>query len=123
MRFGERLRALRRQEGLTLRALADAVDLDFTYLSKIENEKVDYTPSVEKIRLFAQVLHADELELLELADKTPPELKSFARHVSGRAFLQRVQTLDLSEDWDDLLQYLDKKQAERKKSASEGHNK
>jgi len=35
--FGQRLRELRREKRWTLRALADAVGVDFTYLSKIEN--------------------------------------------------------------------------------------
>ena len=34
--FGERLRELRKERGLTQRALAQTIGLDFTYLSKIE---------------------------------------------------------------------------------------
>ena len=38
------------REKLTLRALADAVGVDFSYLSKIENGKAGYLPGAETIR-------------------------------------------------------------------------
>ena len=37
MEFPERLRALRREARLSQRGLAERVNVDFTYLSKIEN--------------------------------------------------------------------------------------
>jgi len=36
--FGQRLRDLRKGKGLSQRALGDMVGINFTYLSKIENE-------------------------------------------------------------------------------------
>lgn len=36
-RFGKKLRELRTRAGMSLRELAIKVDVDFTYLSKIEN--------------------------------------------------------------------------------------
>jgi hypothetical protein len=42
MTLGERVRELRKAKGLTLRALAEKVQVNFTYLSKIENAKLDF---------------------------------------------------------------------------------
>jgi transcriptional regulator with XRE-family HTH domain len=42
MTFGERIRELRKASGLTLRALPGKVGVNFTYLSKIENGKLDF---------------------------------------------------------------------------------
>ena len=84
MEFGQRLRQLRQGRGLTLRQLAEAVGVDFTYLSKIENGKAGYLPGAETIRLLARVLEADALELLQLADKVPPEMESFAGDAKAR---------------------------------------
>lgn len=114
MKFGKRLKQLRVHKGLTLRTLAEAVDLDFTYLSKIENEKVDYTPSADKIRALAQALDADELGLLELAGKVPPELEAIARIPSARAFFRRARQIDTADGWNDLLEYLEKQAKVRK---------
>jgi transcriptional regulator with XRE-family HTH domain len=77
MTFGERLRALRQAKGLTLRALASKVNVNFTYLSKIENHKLDFGdyPGEGLIRKLAKVLKADEDELLLLAEKVPEAIR------------------------------------------------
>src|SRR5438552_2824759 len=75
MKLGRRLRQLRKEKGLTLRSLAEAAGVEFTYLSKIENEKSGYSPGADTIRELAKALGVDSLELLRLADKVPPELQ------------------------------------------------
>lgn len=70
MAFGNRIRQLRKEHGLTLRELANQVDIDFTYLSKIENGRGP-APAEATIRRLAEVLHADADELILLADKLP----------------------------------------------------
>jgi len=40
--FGERLRELRRAKGLSQRALADLVKVNFTYLSRCETGTLDF---------------------------------------------------------------------------------
>jgi transcriptional regulator with XRE-family HTH domain len=74
MTFGQKIRELRRTHDLTQRELADrlqakGVRADFTYISKIENDKLEFPPSEELIRELAQVLEADAEELLDLAGK------------------------------------------------------
>ena len=73
MAFGERVRELRKDRGLSQRELADRAGIDFTYLSKIENGRIE-PPSEEVIRHVAEELHADVDELIILADKFPSDL-------------------------------------------------
>jgi transcriptional regulator with XRE-family HTH domain len=77
MTFGERIRELRKAKNLTLRDLAAKVKVNFTYLSKIENHKLDFGdyPGEGLIRKLAKVLGADEDELLLLAEKIPDDIR------------------------------------------------
>ena len=75
--FGQRLRELRRAKGLSQRALADRVAVNFTYLSRCETGTLDFGqfPSEDLIRRLAAALEADEDELLILAKKVPPIIR------------------------------------------------
>jgi len=77
MRFGDRIRELRKAKALGQRALAEKVGVSFTYVSKIENEKLDFGdyPSEELIGKLAEALDADKDELLILAEKIPDQIK------------------------------------------------
>lgn len=119
MTFGERLRSLRQQKKLTLRALAEATGLSFTYLSKLENGRVPYTPSAEKIRSLAGALGVDSLELLQAADKVPPEVAELTAHPAARRFIERAREVASPEDWDALLDLLERRRAERDRQPPE----
>ena len=118
MAFGERLRQLRKEKHLTLRGLAAAAGVDFTYLSKIENGKVGYSPGADTIRALAAALEADPLDLLQLADKVPPELQGLSEDAKARRFFNRAQDIASSDDWDVLLEFLEKRQQERKEGGT-----
>ena len=77
MTFGERVRELRKAKNLTLRDVAAKVDINFTYLSKIENGKLDFSdyPSEKLIRKLAKTLGGDTDELLLLAEKVPDRIR------------------------------------------------
>src|SRR5690606_3338016 len=77
MRFGERIRELRLAKNLTQRDLGEKVGVEFSYVSKIENEKLDFgdVPSERLIQKLADALETDEFELLVLAGKVPPEVR------------------------------------------------
>jgi HTH-type transcriptional regulator, competence development regulator len=77
MTFGERVRALRKTKGLTLREMAARVGVGFTYLSRVETGRMTYGeyPSADLIRRVAAALGADEEELLLLAEKIPEPLR------------------------------------------------
>ena len=70
MDFGERLRELRKQQGLSQRALAALIGVDYTYISKLETG-ANPPPSAETIHRMAQELEANESELRVLAGKLP----------------------------------------------------
>ena len=78
MGFGERIRELRQAKNLVQRTLGEMVGVSFTYVSKIENEKLDFGdyPSEELIRKLADALDGDEDELLILAKKIPERLRT-----------------------------------------------
>ena len=77
MHFGNRVRELRKAKGLSLRGLAAKVGVGFTYLSRVENEKLEYGdyPSDQLIGKLAKALDADADELLILAKKIPPQIR------------------------------------------------
>ena len=77
MIFGERIRELRRRKDLTLRGLAAKVGVGFSYLSMVENGKLDFGdyPSKGLIRKLAKALDADLDELLVLAGIVPDRIR------------------------------------------------
>jgi len=121
--FGQKVRELRLEKGLTLRALAEAAGVDFTYLSKIENDKVGYLPGAETIRDLAQALDADAIGLLQLANKLPPELVTLAGNANARRFFQRAGEIASPKDWDALLDLLESRQLARTPGGKKGGGK
>ena len=112
-RFGEKLRELRLEKGMTLRTLAEAAGVDFTYLSKIENDRLEYSPGVETIRDLARALEVDPMGFLQLANKLPPELVKLVGNDKARRFFQRAQEVASPKDWDALLDLLESRQSAR----------
>jgi len=77
MTFGEKVRELRQAKQLTLRELAAKVGVGFTYISKIENHKLEegHAASERLIHKLAAELNGNEDELLLLADKVPETIR------------------------------------------------
>ena len=77
MSFGNTIRGLRRTKGISQRALGNMVGVSFTYISKVENGKLDFGdyPSTSLISRLAEALDADEEELLLLAEKIPEPIR------------------------------------------------
>jgi HTH-type transcriptional regulator, competence development regulator len=71
--FGKRLREARRNKGFSQRDLASLVDVDYTYLSKLENDRADYPPKDDVIRALAHHLELDAEELSYLAGRITAE--------------------------------------------------
>lgn len=106
-KLGETIRSLRKGLKLTQAQLGEATGVDESYISKIEKGRLSYTPSEETLRLMAQVLKTDPLELLSLAQKTPDELQSVVGSAPAREFFELVRQRRLeSNDWEDLTQML-----------------
>ena len=106
MTFGEKIRQLRKEKNLSQRDLATKVGVNFTYISKIENEKLDFGdyPSEELIRKLAKALRADADELLILAEKIPEAIKK--RVMERPDVFRKLAKLD-DESLDKLLENLD----------------
>ncbi len=104
--LGRRIRDLRKARELTQRQLAERADIDFTYLSKIENDLPDYRPSEKVIRALAVVLKVDAEELVLLAEKLPkPMQERLARNKAAHAFLRTTALTHLTDDdWATLLE-------------------
>jgi len=70
---GQRIREIRKERNLTQRELAERVGINFTYLSRVENDRLDdeQTPREETLQRIAKALRADPDELLLLARRIP----------------------------------------------------
>jgi transcriptional regulator with XRE-family HTH domain len=113
--FGEFLRGLRKSAGLSQRELAEQAGIDFTYLSKIENARVE-PPAETTLRALAQALATDPEELLARARKMPPDLKRLVAQGSPeKALLLRriAQTPMTEERVQRMLRLLDEGDGER----------
>ena len=77
MTFGQRVRQLRHGREWSLRDLAARVGVGFTYLSRVENERLNFGdyPSDALIHRLADALDADWEELLILAKRIPEPVK------------------------------------------------
>ena len=107
MKFGNRLRQIRMGHGLSQRELATRVGINFTYLSKIENDRLDFSqfPSEATILKLAQALETDEEELLLLAEKIPKAIRK--RIVERPDAFRGIAALD-DRALDDVLAYISK---------------
>lgn len=91
--FGQRIQRLRRERGLTQRQVAAELGIDFTYLSKLENDRGE-PPGEDTVRRLAAVLQTDEEMLLALAGKVPPELRERAqREVAFARLVRRLPSM------------------------------
>jgi len=108
MTFGERVRELRQAKQLTLRELAAKVGVGFTYISKIENHKLEegHGPSEKLIHKLAAELDGDEEELLLLAEKVPDQIR---KRVCERPDVFRVVAGMNDKEMDLLLQQFGRK--------------
>ena len=88
--FGRRIQQLRRDKKLTQRQVAQRLRIDFTYLSKLENDKGE-PPGEDTVRGLADVLETDAEELLALAGKVPAELRK--RAIEDRDFAMLLRKL------------------------------
>lgn len=108
MRFGDRIKHLRKAKNFSQRALGDLVGVTFTYISKVENEKLDFGdyPSEELICKLATALGVDEDELLVLAKKVPEQIRN--RVLQRPDAFRKIAKLD-DASLDELLKDLEDK--------------
>jgi len=87
--FGELMRRLRRERGLSLKTVARKLDTQKGYLSGIENGKVN-PPSAKLVKRISQLYDQDERMLLRLAwaDKAPTLIREDAVRMVSHADLE-----------------------------------
>lgn len=92
-----RVRELRHTKGWSFRDLAGKVGIGFTYQSQVENERLNFGdyPSDSLIHRLADILEADEKELLILAKRIPDPVK--------KRFLQRPDAFRAFAKCDDVI--------------------
>ncbi|MFP4007356.1 MAG: helix-turn-helix domain-containing protein [Spirulinaceae cyanobacterium] len=78
-KFGDLIRQARKDKGYSQRELAKQIGLDFTYLSKLENDRADYAPKEDVIRAIARNLNLDQEELIFLAGRIPQQEEDVLR--------------------------------------------
>lgn len=112
--FGEVLRQMREEKGISLRKFAVSIGITPTYLSKIERLEITNPPSEEFIRQAASELNADFDEWMILAGRIPSELPDIIsqRPREMAALLRTAKKMsarELKEFTDSLQRKLDKK--------------
>ncbi len=112
MTFGERVKELRKARGVSQRDLAGRVGIDFTYLSKIENDRME-PPSEDTIRRIAEALDASADDLLVLADRFPSDLADDLKDTETIGALRRSLAGDF-DSFEDVKRALSKR-ARRKR--------
>ena len=109
MTFGSRVRQLRKSHRLTLRELAAQVGIDFTYLSKIENDQ-GAPPAEGTIGRLADVLGVDKDELTLLANKLPEEFALDLLNRPERQVAELYRSMAgksyTNEEWREIVQLL-----------------
>ena len=98
MDFAERLRSLRREARLSQRELAAKIGVDFTYLSKIENRRVEPPSEAVLKRISGELagklgVNETELadELITLAGKVPSDIaETLSRNPQAVRFLRSI---------------------------------
>ena len=107
MTFGENVRELRKEGGISQRELAGTVGIDFTYLSKIENDRME-PPSEDTIRRIAEALGASVDDLLVLADRFPSDLADDLKDIETIGALRRSLAGDF-DSFEDVKRALSKR--------------
>lgn len=72
--FGDLLRATRVAKGYSLRKFAEMADVSPTYLSQIEQAKIERPPTAERVRTMAELLDQNADEWISLAGRIPDDV-------------------------------------------------
>lgn len=98
--FGHLLRDLRRTKGVNQRDLATKVGVDFSYISKLENDRLP-PPAADTIVKICEVLGVDPDNLLSISGKVPSDVTELLTGDSAALqFVREAQRMGLtSSDW------------------------
>ena len=107
--FGQTLQEIRRSKDVTQRELATAVGVDFSYISKVENDRMP-PPAADTIVKICEKLGVPSDTLLAMTGKMPTSIKeAVSEKPAAQQFLREAQTMTLTDDeWETLTQQLRK---------------
>jgi transcriptional regulator with XRE-family HTH domain len=114
MIFGEALRNLRRTAGLSQRELADKAGLDFSYISKLENNRIP-PPAADTIVNLCEIMKVAPEHLLSITGKIPSDVQqTISASTAAQEFLREAQRSGVTdEEWKHLSQELRSLRGER----------
>ena len=107
--FGQKIKKIRRLKGISQRDLASKGGVDFSYISKVENDRLP-PPSSETIEKICKALNVPVEDLLILARKPPSGVMEIMRSSpSAVKFFQNAKSMNLDEkEWGKLIKQLTK---------------
>lgn len=107
MKFGEALREIRRNAGLSQRDLAERASLDFSYISKLENDRIP-PPAADTVVRMCNVLGVPSDQLLSLVGKIPSDVQeTVSGSQAAQQFLRQAQLAQLTDaEWVELTRHL-----------------
>lgn len=105
--FGQTLRELRRSRGVTQRELADQVGVDFSYISKVENDRLP-PPSADTVVKICEALSVPPDELLAMTGKMPTQAKEMlGTSPAALQFIRQAHVMGLTDqEWEKLTKGL-----------------
>ena len=101
--FGQYLRNQRRMAGISQRELASRVSVDFSYISKLENDRLP-PPSARAVIAIADALGASRDDFLARVGKIPDDIeRAIATSPGAQRFLLDAQLMSLSDkEWQEI---------------------
>lgn len=105
--FGRVLREIRRSKKMSQRVLAEKVGVDFSYISKVENDRLP-PPAADTIVRICTALEVPVEELLALKGKMPSEFEdALGSSPAALKFVNQAQAMGLTEaEWEKLTHQL-----------------
>lgn len=107
--FGQILKELRRDKNISQRELADKVGVDFSYISKVENDRLA-APSAQTIIKISNILDIPSEILLSHSGKLSDEMKgTMSASPEALMFMNEAKNMNLqAQEWQQLIRELKK---------------
>ena len=107
--FGQILKELRRNRNISQRELADKVGVDFSYISKLENDRLA-PPAAETIIRISNILDIPSEVLLSHSGKVSDEMKgAMSSSPEALMFMNEAKNMNLqAKEWQQLIVELKK---------------
>ncbi len=107
--FGQILKEARRAKNISQRDLADKVGVDFSYISKLENDRMP-PPSAETLIKMAEILKEPQDLFLATAGRLDSEIKDIITgNPEAIKFLSEAKEMQITNnEWNQLLMNLKK---------------